>query len=219
MDVTAPYFELGYFGARGALLAALIIGIAFGWCLESAGMGSARKLAGQFYLTDLTVFKVMFSAIVTAMLGVFWLGRLGVLDVSRVYVPETYLVPQLVGGLIFGIGFALGGLCPGTSCVAAVTGRLDGAALVMGMWSGVLATGLFFPTLAQFYERTPRGVVTLPQIAHMTYGTAVFLVVLAALAGFVAAERIEAKTRITMTPRKVDEGHASATTIVEGVGA
>ena len=214
--MTAPYFELGYFGARGALVAALIIGIAFGWCLESAGMGSARKLAGQFYLTDLTVFKVMFSAIVTAMLGVFWLGRLGVLDISRVYVPETYLVPQLVGGLIFGVGFALGGLCPGTSCVAAATGRLDGVALVLGMWSGVLATGLFFPALATFYERTPRGVLTLPQIAHMTYGSAVLLVVLAALAGFVAAERIEARTRRPMAPT-ISEMRPAAT-IVEGVG-
>ena len=217
--MTAPYFELGYFGARGALVAALIIGIAFGWCLESAGMGSARKLAGQFYLTDLTVFKVMFSAIVTAMLGVFWLGRLGVLDISRVYVPETYLVPQLVGGLIFGVGFALGGLCPGTSCVAAATGRLDGAALVLGMWSGVLATGLFFPALAKFYERTPRGVLTLPQIAHMTYGAAVLLVVLAALAGFVGAERIEARTRRPMAPTIPDEMRPAAATIVEGAGA
>ena len=216
--MTAPYFELGYFGARGAFVAALIIGIAFGWCLESAGMGSARKLAGQFYLTDLTVFKVMFSAIVTAMLGVFWLGRLGVLDISRVYVPETYLMPQLVGGLIFGVGFALGGLCPGTSCVAAATGRLDGVALVLGMWSGVLATGLFFPALATFYERTPRGVLTLPQIAHMTYGGAVLLVVLAALAGFVAAERIEARTRRPTAPTISDEMRPAAATIVEGVG-
>lgn len=217
--MTAPYFELGYFGSRGALIAALVIGIAFGWCLESAGMGSARKLAAQFYLTDLTVFKVMFSAIVTAMLGVFWLGRLGVLDISRVYVPETYLVPQLTGGLIFGVGFALGGLCPGTSCVAAVTGRLDGVALVIGMWSGVLTTGLFFPALARFYERTPRGVLTIPQIAHLSYGIAVFLVVLAALTGFVAAERIEARARRTMTPTKAHEARAAGATIVEGAGA
>jgi uncharacterized membrane protein YedE/YeeE len=193
--VTAPYFELGYFGARGALVAALVIGVAFGWCLESAGMGSARKLAGQFYLTDLTVFKVMFSAIITAMLGLFWLGRLGVVDISRIYVPETYLLPQLVGGVIFGVGFALGGLCPGTSCVAAATGRLDGVALVLGMWSGVLATGLFFPALSRFYERTPRGVLTLPQIAHLPYAVAVLLVVLAALGGFAAADRIEARAR------------------------
>src|SRR3954469_22472983 len=100
----APYFELGAFGDTGALVAALAIGAAFGWCLERAGMGSARKLAGQFYLTDLTVFKVMFSAIVTAMLGAFWLGRLCMLDLSRVYVPETFILPQIVGGLVFGAG-------------------------------------------------------------------------------------------------------------------
>src|SRR5262249_21177452 len=67
-----------------AMMTALLIGIAFGWCLERAGLGDARKLTGQFYLTDLTVFKVMFSAIVTAMLGAFWLARLGVLDLRGV---------------------------------------------------------------------------------------------------------------------------------------
>jgi len=217
--VTAPYFELGYFGARGALVAALAIGIAFGWCLESAGMGSARKLAGQFYLRDLTVFKVMFTAIITAMLGVFWLGRLGVLDLTRVYVPETYLLPQLVGGLVFGVGFALGGLCPGTSCVAAATGRLDGVALVAGMWSGVLATGLFFPSLERFYERTPRGALTLPEVAHVPYGLAVLFVVLAALVGFFGAERIEARARSSMGRVAPDESRRTVAAVAEGVGA
>ena len=216
--MTAPYFELGYFGARGAIVAALTIGIAFGWCLESAGMGSARKLAAQFYLTDLTVFKVMFSAIVTAMLGLFWLGRLGVLDLSRVYVPETFLVPQLVGGLIFGVGFALGGLCPGTSCVAAVTGRLDGAALVLGMWSGVLATGLVFPSLQALYELTPRGALTLPELFHLSYGVVVLAVVAIALAGFRGAEWLEA--RAALRPRIHAAPNASRESIaVEGVGA
>jgi uncharacterized protein len=217
--VTAPYFELGYFGSRGALVAALAIGIAFGCCLERAGMGSSRKLAGQFYLTDFTVFKVMFSAIVTAMLGVFWLGRFGVLDLARVYVPQTYLVPQLVGGVVFGVGFALGGLCPGTSCVAAVTGRLDGVALVLGMWTGVLVTGLFFPALERFYERTPRGVLTLPQVAHVPYGVAVSVVVLAALAGFAGAERIEARARTRLTSAAPNEARRAVATIVEGASA
>jgi hypothetical protein len=216
--MTAPYFELGYFGARGALIAALVIGIAFGWCLERAGMGSARKLAAQFYLTDLTVFKVMFSAIITAMLGLFWLGRLGVLDLSRVYVPETFLVPQLVGGLIFGVGFALGGLCPGTSCVAAVTGRLDGAALVLGMWSGVLATGLVFPSLQAFYERTPHGTLTLPQLMHVPYGVVVLGVVVIALAGFRGAEWLEA--RAVARPRTLAVPSASREgVVIDGVGA
>ena len=81
-----------------SLAAAFVIGVAFGWTLERAGLGSAPKLARQFYLSDLTVFKVMFSALVTAMLGAFWLGRLGVIDFSAIYVPETFLLPQLVGG-------------------------------------------------------------------------------------------------------------------------
>ncbi|HEY2377858.1 MAG TPA: YeeE/YedE thiosulfate transporter family protein [Gemmatimonadaceae bacterium] len=216
--MTAPYFELGYFGERGALVAALVIGIAFGWCLESAGMGSARKLSAQFYLTDLTVFKVMFSAIVTAMLGLFWLGRLGVLDLSRVYVPETYILPQLVGGLIFGMGFALGGLCPGTSCVAAVTGRLDGAAVVLGMWSGVLATGLFFPSLQTFYEATPRGAFTLPQVFHLSHGVAVLIVVLVAISGFRGAEWIEGRFA-THSKLSAPRNALRETPVAEGVGA
>jgi uncharacterized membrane protein YedE/YeeE len=187
----APFFEFGAFGNRGALVAAVLIGVAFGWCLERAGMGSARKLAGQFYLTDLTVFKVMFSAIVTAMLGAFWLGRLGVLDLSRVYVPETFVLPQLVGGLVFGVGFVIGGLCPGTSCVAAVTGRGDGMMLIAGMFTGVLATGLAFQPIARFFDSTARGAFTLPQLLHVSYGVAVALVVAVALIGFRIAERIE----------------------------
>ena len=171
------------------MIAALVIGIAFGWALERAGLGNARKLAGQFYLTDLTVFKVMFSAIVTAMLGAYWLARLGIIDLGHVYVPETFLLPQLAGGLLFGAGFVVAGLCPGTSCVAAATGRGDGALVMIGMFAGVLVTGLAMQP--GFYESTARGALTLPQLLHVPYGVIVFAVVAMALASFVAAERLE----------------------------
>jgi hypothetical protein len=177
-----------------SLVAALGIGVGFGWCLERAGLGNARKLVGQFYLTDLTVFKVMFTAIVTAMLGVFWLGRLGVLDVGRVYVPETYLVPQLVGGLVFGAGFAIAGLCPGTSCVAAATGGLDGMAVVVGFFTGVLGTGVVLPSLDRLYRATARGTFTLPDLLHVSSGVATFGIVLLAVAGFALAGRIERRS-------------------------
>ena len=173
------------------MIAALVIGIAFGFALERAGLGSARKLAGPFYLTDLTVFKVMFSAIVVAMLGAFWLGRLGVIDLAHVYVPETFLAPQLAGGLLFGAGFVVAGLCPGTSCVAAATGRGDGAIVMLGMFLGVLGTGLAFTALRDFYASTARGPLTLPQLMHVPYGVIVFAVVAIALIGFRAAEWIE----------------------------
>ena len=195
--MTAPFFEYGLFGAGFSLVVALIVGFAFGWCLERSGMGSARKLMGQFYLTDLTVFKVMFTAIITAMLGIFWLGWIGVLDITRVYVPETYILPQLLGGIIFGVGFATAGLCPGTSCVSAVTGRGDGAAAVLGMLTGVLVAGLFFGILEPFYDSTPHGTFTLPAMTRAPYGVVVFVIVAIALAGFQLAEWIEHRSKST----------------------
>jgi uncharacterized protein len=192
--MTAPLFESGLSGEGGALAVALVIGIAFGWFLERSGMGNARKLAGQFYLRDMTVFKVMFTAIVTAMLGVFWLGWLGVLDVSRVYVPETWILPQLAGGIVFGLGFAMAGLCPGTSCVSAATGRIDGVAVVIGMFGGVFGTGLLFNSLQSFYESTPRGTFTLSQLFNVSEGVVVFAIVAVAIAGFKAAETLERRS-------------------------
>ena len=193
--MTARFFENASFSEGASLFVALLIGIAFGWFLERSGMGSARKLAGQFYLRDLTVFKVMFTAILTAMLGVFWLGWLGVLDVSRVYVPETWLAPQLAGGIVFGFGFAMAGLCPGTSCVSAATGRIDGLAVVIGMFAGVLGTGLLFDSFRAFYDSTSRGTFTLFELFNVSEGVVVFAVVAVAIAGFKAAEMLERGNR------------------------
>jgi len=174
-----------------AFLLPLVIGIAFGVTLERAGLGNARKLTGQFYLTDLTVFKVMFTAIVTAMLGAFWLSRLGVLDLDAIAMPETYLRPQIAGGLVFGAGFALAGLCPGTSCVAAASGRGDGIAAAAGLLAGVLLSGFAFPLFLDFYESDARGAWTLPSLLHLPYGLVVLMVVVVALGGFAVAERLE----------------------------
>jgi len=167
-----------------ALTVALLIGIAFGFTLERAGLGSAPKLAGQFYLRDFTVMKVMFTAIVVAMAGAFWLGRLGVIDLASVYVPETFLVPQLVGGAIFGAGFLIAGLCPGTSCVAAASGRGDGFAVMAGLFCGVLLTGITFAPLQHFYESTGFGTWMLPQLLHLPYGVIVGAMLLTGIIAF-----------------------------------
>jgi rhodanese-related sulfurtransferase len=207
MNAIAPFFELGDLGPGAALIAAVVIGIAFGWTLERAGLGSAPKLAAQFYFADLTVFKVMFSAIVTAMLGAFWLGRLGLLDLGRVYVPETYLLPQLAGGLLFGIGFVIAGLCPGTSCVAAATGRGDGLLVILGMFTGVFGTGLAFGSISNFYASTARGALTLPQLLHVPYGAVVFGVVAMALIAFWMTRRLGSSLDGRTTAE--DSAHAS----------
>ena len=178
-------------GSAGALAVAFAVGIGFGWWLERAGLGSAPKLMGQFHLTDLTVFKVMFSAIVTAMLGLFWLARFGIVDLSRVYVPETFVLPQIVGGLVFGAGMALAGLCPGTSCVAAATGRGDGLVVAGGFFAGVLVTALALPAMARFYGSGARGSLTLDAVLDVETGSLILVVVAAALAGFLVAEHVE----------------------------
>jgi rhodanese-related sulfurtransferase/uncharacterized membrane protein YedE/YeeE len=198
--VHTPLASFGTMGTTWSLAVALVIGMAFGWALERAGLGSARKLIGQFLLTDFTVFKVMFSAIVTAMLGVFWLGRAGVLDVSRIYVPETFLVPQLIGGVVFGAGFVIAALCPGTSCVAAATGRGDGLAVVVGMLTGVLGAGLTIRWWESFYDSTPRGSYTLPAALHASYGLTVAVIVGAALLAFLILERFEGRRRPRASP-------------------
>jgi uncharacterized membrane protein YedE/YeeE len=173
------------------LLLALAIGGAFGVALEQAGLGNARKLAGQFYLTDFTVLKVMLSAILTAMLGAFWLGWLGAIDFAAIHVPETFVWPQLVGGLIFGAGFALAGLCPGTACVSAASGRGDGLAAIGGIFAGVLGTGFAFAWIAPFYASGAQGVLTLPMLTGLPHGVIVLAVVLMALGVFAGVPRWE----------------------------
>ena len=191
--MNAPFFKFGLFGDDVSLIVAFVIGIGFGFFLERAGFGSGRKLAAQFYFTDLTVFKVMFTAIITAMVGLFWLSWVGLVDLSLVYVTPTYIVPQVVGGLILGVGFVVGGYCPGTSCVAAATGKLDAFVYLGGIIVGIFVFGEVFPLVAGFYESTPMGQVTVPQHLGMPYGIIVFLVVLTAVGGFAGASWIEKK--------------------------
>ncbi len=174
-----------------ALLAAPIIGMGFGWFLERGGLGNAPLLASQFYLTDLRVFKVMFSALLTALLGTFWLDRLGVIRLDAIAMPPTFLLPQAIGGVLFGFGFVVAGLCPGTSCVSAASGKLDGLAAMAGIASGVALFDISFSWLRPLYESTAMGYLTLPEVFGLSRGAVVGLVTAFALGGFALAERIE----------------------------
>ncbi|MCK6541493.1 YeeE/YedE family protein [bacterium] len=189
--MNAPFLKFDMIGFEQSLIIAVFIGIGFGFFLEQAGFGSAVKLAQQFYLNDLSVFKVMFSALVTAMLGLFWLNKLDLLDLSAIRVLPTYIYPQLAGGVVFGVGFIMGGYCPGTCCVASVTGRMDGWIHFIGMMTGIFIFAEAYPYIESWYFSTSLGDITLFQFFQIPYGTAVFIVVMMALLGFVAAERIE----------------------------
>ncbi|VAX16980.1 hypothetical protein MNBD_IGNAVI01-1145 [hydrothermal vent metagenome] len=191
--MTAPFYKFGFFNDEVSLIVAFVIGIFFGFVLERGGFGSGRMLAAQFYFTDMRVFKVMFTAIVTAMIGLFYLTWIGFLDLQLVYMSNTYLVPQIVGGLILGVGFVVGGYCPGTSGVAIATGRIDAIIYALGGLFGIFVFGEMFPWIEDFFNSTNMGRINIPTLFGIDYGIIVLVVILLAIAGFTAAEWGEKK--------------------------
>jgi len=191
--MNAPFFKFDYFNTDISLIIAFVIGIAFGIALERAGFGKATILASQFYFTNMRVLKVMFTAIVTAMLGVFYLSVIGFMDLSLIYLTTTNALPMAIGGLVAGVGFVIGGYCPGTSMVAVATGKIDAVVYAIGMIFGIFVFGEMFPTIESFFNSNSMGSVTLPSFFNLSYGLVVFLVVLMALGAFAAAEWGERK--------------------------
>lgn len=185
-----PLTEL--LGHYGAYMVYLVIGLAFGATLETAGFGNSKKLAAQFYFKDLTVFKVMFTAIIVACVLIFLSSAVGLLDYNLIWVPPTYLWPGIVGGLIMGAGFIVGGFCPGTSLVAMATGKIDGVFFVIGVLTGIFLFGETVSQFAVFFESSYMGRFTLPELFGVSYGAVVVAVVAMALLMFWGAEAIEA---------------------------
>ena len=180
----APFDLVALLGVTGSYLVYLAIGFAFGFILESAGFGDARRLAAQFYFSELRVLKVMFTAIIVAMTLIFLSTALGLLDYDEVWVNPTYLWPGIVGGLIMGVGFIIGGYCPGTSLVRMATLKVDGIFFVLGVITGVLAFGDTVAYFNNFWNSSYMGRFTLPEMLGLDTGLVVILLVLMALAMF-----------------------------------
>jgi len=179
------------FGHWGAYVVFLLVGISFGYVLEIAGFGNSRLLAAQFYFKDMRVLKVMFTGIVVAMVLVFGATAVGLLDFNLVWVPPTYFWPGIVGGLIMGAGFIIGGFCPGTSLVAAATLKIDGVFFVMGAFFGIFLFGETVSYFNVFWNSSYMGRFTLPQLFGLSTGVVVLLVVLMALFMFWGSEQLE----------------------------
>jgi hypothetical protein len=195
-------------GTIGYALTFGAIGFGFGAVLEMGGFGDTRKLAGQFYLRDMTVLKVMFTAIVVAAVLVAGAAAFGLLDMSRVWVNPTYLWPGVVGGLVMGVGFIIGGFCPGTSVVAASTLKIDGMVFLVGALFGVYLFGETVSSFESFFLSSYMGRFTLDEWLGLPVGATVVLVAAAALVLFWLGElaerhfgRGEAWSAIALRPR------------------
>lgn len=203
--MTAPLVLNHVISADYSLWLAVLIGIGMGFFLERAGFGNARKLAAQFYLYDMSVFKVMFTASVTAMVGIFLLSSTGFLDLDQVSFVGTFVWPQVIGGLILGVGFVVGGYCPGTSLVACATGKLDGMVFVGGLIAGMFMYGEKYASIQSFADSSSLGKQTLYGFFNIPYGMTVLLVIALAMGSFRVASLLEKKFAHLKPPDQTPE--------------
>lgn len=191
--MNAPLYEYGLFSEGVSLIVALVVGLFFGLFLERGGLGNPRKLTGVFYLRDFTVPKAMFTAILVASSGLYLLGDLGLLDISRIWIVPTYFWPQMAGGFLFGLGYLVAGYCPGTAVAALGSGRIDALIAIFGMIAGSLLFAVIYPVIENFYMSSGLGTATLPGLLGINHWVVIAFVVLMAGAMFYSMERHERK--------------------------
>ena len=178
---------------------AIPVGLAFGAILERVGLGDPRVIAGQLQGRNFTVVRVMFGAIVTAMLGVVWAGAVGWIEPSSIAMPPTDVPAQALGAVIFGGGFALAALCPGTACVAAASGRRDGLAAVGGLFAGTALTPAVWPAVRGAVADVPREGATIASDLGVPMGIVVMLLTVAAVLAMIVGRVMESR-RLSVNP-------------------
>jgi len=185
--LTTSHREIG-------LVVAVLIGFGFGFVLERAGFGRSTTLAAQFYGHNMTVFKVMFAAIVTAMLGLVIASGLGAIDLrvlSEGAASATYIGPMIVGGFALGVGFIVSGYCPGTSLVSSASGNIDGMVALSGIVVGSILYGELFPLIDTFHSSGDQGQLFLYDLIDVPPAVVAAAVMAMAVGAFLGAEQLE----------------------------
>ncbi len=190
----APFIPQGIINPELNLFFALILGIGFGYILESAGFSSSRRLAGVFYGYDFVVLRVFFTAGVTAMTGLLFFSYLGWVDMSLVYINPLFLWSAILGGAIMGFGFILGGYCPGTSLVAAVIGKIDAMLFILGAMIGIFIFGHFYDVFEPIYTGNFLGNVFIFDTLGISRDWFALMLTAVALLAFAITQMIEDKT-------------------------
>jgi hypothetical protein len=172
-----------------SILLPLILGLCFGFALNKAGLTRYTKIVNQFRLTDMAVLKFMMTALVVAMIGLYTLHGIGFIEFPTV--PATYIVGNLVGGLIFGVGMALAGFCPGTAVAGAGEGKVDYLVPgLLGFLVGAVVYGLTYDKIFPQISRLANyGNVTMPQLWNINPYLAVLVFTIMALVLFYLIDR------------------------------
>lgn len=174
---------------------AVILGMGFGFALEASGFSSSRKIIGTFFGYDFVVVKVFFTAAIVASLGLLYFSYLGLVDFSTLYIQPTFLASAIVGGIIMGIGFAMGGFCPGTSLCATAVGRIDGLVFFGGMFIGVFLFSEAFPLFERMYYSGSEGAKMVNSVFGISPELFTFFLVLAAIGMFAGAGWVQKRVK------------------------
>jgi rhodanese-related sulfurtransferase len=202
-----PLIPQGFVNPDLNLFFAFVIGLGFGYVLENAGFSSSRKLAGVFYGYDFVVLRVFFTAAITAMTGLLLFSYLGWVDYSLLYVNPTFLWSAIIGGVIMGFGFIMGGFCPGTSLTAAVIGKIDAMFFIGGMMLGIFFFGHFYDAFQGIYMGYNLGNIFVFDSLGMSREWFALMLIVVALAAFVITQKIE--DSVNDTPNIVRETRPS----------
>ncbi|MBE0661855.1 MAG: YeeE/YedE family protein [Bacteroidales bacterium] len=202
-----PLIPQGFVNPDLNLFFAFVIGLGFGYVLEQAGFSSSRKLAGVFYGYDFVVLRVFFTAATTAMTGLLLFNYIGWIDYSMLYINPMFVWSAIIGGVIMGLGFILGGFCPGTSLTAAVIGKIDAMFFIGGMFIGIFIFGQFYDTFEAIYLGNNLGGIFVYESLGMSREWFAMILILVALLAFVITQKIE--DSVNDTPRVLREARPS----------
>ncbi|MGC4116398.1 MAG: YeeE/YedE thiosulfate transporter family protein [Myxococcales bacterium] len=203
MDPILPVAKVVALAPSTEVLLAVVLGFGFGFALEQGGLANPRVLAGQWFGYNFAVLRVMFTAIVVAMVGMFGLHYTGLLNFELVYVNPTYLWPQLVGGLLLGVGFGVGQHCPGTAAVACAVLNFDAMAYIGGFLAGAIGFAFLEPAISGFYNSSFMGRALLPEKLGLPTGVVVLGVVVMALGAFAFTHWLDKKLKNAEKPQAI----------------
>ena len=181
---------------------AILLGIAFGFILESSGFSSSRNITGVFYGYNFVVLRVFFTAVIVAMVGLLYFDYFEWIDLSKIFILPTYLWPMIVGGVIMGVGFIMGGFCPGTSFTAIAIGKFDAVVFTVGLYLGIFVFSEAFPLFGDFYNSGNLGNVTLTDVTGIPAAWFAIAFTFIALAAFWGTMFIEKRVRKNITEYK-----------------
>lgn len=189
-----PLVPIGAIGAEWDFVIAFLIGGLFGFALEQAGFSSSRKLVGVFYGYDFVVLKVFFTAALTGATGLFFMSFFGWIDLSQIYLNTLFLYPTLVGGAFIGLGFIMGGFCPGTAFTGLAIGKIDAMVFIGGIFLGIFIFGETYELLWQkLHLSSKMGPILIHEALGLSRGLFMALLMLVALLVFWFTQRIQDK--------------------------